>query len=213
MHKALRLLLVAVVAVASLASVAASAPSQGGVTLRVDRTYDANFGRDRFQFSGSIPSRTAGEYVTVMALRCGQKFATAIAGGTTHADGTWEDTWDGFATGGTATYRARWKGEVSPPVTVRGELQLFFSRRSRSRFTIGFAADSNMLGRFVRLERLAAGRWTLVRRARLEHGGGTGTSYGATFVVRERRLTLRIVVPRATAAPCYPPAVTPTFRS
>ncbi len=213
MRRPLVLVAIAGTAVASLASVASSAPSQSGMTLRVDRTHDPHFGRDRFQFSGSIPSRTAGEYVTVMALRCGQKFATAIAGGTTRADGTWEDTWDGFATGGTATYRARWKGEVSSPVTVRGELQLFFSRRSRSRFTIGFAADSIMLGRFVRLERLAAGRWTLVRRARLEHGGGTGTSYGATFVLSQRGLTLRIVVPRATAAPCYPPAQTPTFRS
>jgi hypothetical protein len=205
-------LVAGVAVVGALASAAPAAPNDE-MTLRADRFFDAAYGRFRITFSGTIPSRIANEYVTVMAQRCGHQFATAIAGGLTREDGSWEDTWLGFSYGGTATYRARWRGQLSDPVTVRGELQLSVSKRSRGRYSVGFAADSNLSGRFVELPRLAAGRWTRVQRARLEPGGGSGTSFRASFTVRRKGLTLRIVVPRKSAAPCYEPAATRTFVS
>jgi hypothetical protein len=217
MRRAFLLFIIASVAaglavVGALASAAAAAPADE-MTLRVDRFFDAAYGRFRITFSGTIPNRTANEYVTVMAQRCGHQSATAVAGGLTREDGSWEDTWLGFSYGGTATYRARWRGNLSEPVTVRGQLQLSVSKRPGGRYSVGFAADSNLGGRFVELQRLAAGRWTRVRRARLEPGGGSGTSFRASFTVRRKGVTLRIALPRKSAAPCYEPAVTQTFVS
>lgn len=76
-------------------------------------------------------------------------------------------------------------------------------------------AQSNLNGRFIALQRLAGGRWTHVRRARLVSAGfaGYGGRYEATFTVRKRGLRLRILVPAKSAAPCNAPAATETFIS
>jgi hypothetical protein len=198
--------------VAAVATVApASSVSAEELTLQVDRYFDPSFGRFRIHFSGTIPSRVANEYVTVMAEKCGQPFATAVAGGTTRADGSWEDTFRAFSFGGTAVYRARWKGQLSAPVRVRGELQLTVSRRSRGRFVVAIPADANLSRRPVQVQRLSSGRWTLFRRVLLQPGGGSGTAFVAEFTVRQRGLRLRVLVPAKTARPCYGPAVTQAF--
>jgi hypothetical protein len=202
----------AVAAMATVAPAASSAPADE-LTLQVDRYFDPSFGRFRIHFSGTIPSRVANEYVTVMAEKCGQPFATAVAGGTTRPDGSWEDTFRAFSFGGTAVYRARWNGQLSPPVRVRGELQVSVNRRSRGRYVVAIPADANLSRRPVRVQRLSSGRWMLFRRVLLQPGGGSGTAFIAEFTVRQRGLRLRVVVPATTARPCYGPAVTQPFVS
>jgi hypothetical protein len=69
-----------------------------------------------------------------------------------------------------------------------------------------------LAGRRVELQRLSRGRWVRVRRLPLARSS-LGGAYQATFVVRTRKLRLRVAVPAATAAPCYSAATTKAFTS
>ena len=63
-----------------------------------------------------------------------------------------------------------------------------------------------MKGRVVVLQRLQAGQWTAIQRARLAFDPPTDSSaawFVATFTVRQRGWTLRAFVPAKSAAPCF----------
>jgi hypothetical protein len=202
-------LLVAGIAVLGIFASIASAAATQGVTLAVQRFPDG-----RVQFSGTIPSGQANEYVAVLAQKCGQPSFTSFTGGTTEAGGHWHA--DAYPTT-SAVYRARWNNQLSRPVTigVKPPVRINFTKLPRNRFRVWLFADSNLHGRFIALQRLAGGRWIHVRRARLASAGSAGTAvrFEALFTVRKRGLRLRIVVPGKTAAPCNTAATTETFRS
>jgi hypothetical protein len=207
-----RLLAIAALVVASVASTAAAAPTD--VTLTVDRFVD-QFQINRLRFSGVISSGAANEYVAVMHRRCGQPSFTAIGGATTGEGGAWEAI-PMFGTPPTSgTFRAQWKGQISKPVTIRSPVRVFLNRPRSGRHLVRVIADANLNGRFVALQRLAGGRWTHVRRARLSSYGsaGFGGGFEASFRVRKRGLTLRFLVPERTAAPCHLPAASRSFVS
>jgi hypothetical protein len=207
-----RLLAIAALVVASVASTAAAAPTD--VTLTVDRFVD-QFQINRLRFSGLISSGAANEYVAVMHRRCGQPSFTAIGGATTGEGGAWEAI-PMFGTPPTSgTFRAQWKGQISKPVTIRSPVRVFLNRPRSGRHLVRVIADANLSGRFVALQRLAGGRWTHVRRARLSSYGsaGFGGGFEASFRVRKRGLTLRFLVPEKTAAPCHLPAASRSFVS
>ena len=199
-------LLVAVALLAAFAATAAAAPTQE-FTLRLSRSPDPVTKVDRIIFSGTIPSRAAGEYVSVMYERCGLNFSTAIAGATTQEGGVWEAV-PSVATA-SGVFRARWNNRLSSPVRYRAPARVFFSRQRGRIFRVAVTAEAKLGGRFVALQRLAGGRWVHVRRIRLEIEG----AYSATFAVPRRGLTLRIFVPAATAAPCYVASASQTVRS
>lgn len=215
MHRALALLAVAVTAVATLASAAVSAPSQSGVTMKVERFFEQEFGVWRLRFTGVIPSAAANEYVAIMHQKCGYRFSTAIGGATTREGGFYEAIPRYGVPPQSGTFRARWKGNVSEPVTVRSPVRISLGKEPGRRYRVRVLADSDLSGRFVALQRLAGGRWTHVRRARLvAYGqGGYGSFYTAAFTVRKRGLRLRILVPVKAAAPCHEPAASQTFVS
>jgi hypothetical protein len=209
----------ALVAAAVLVSTAAAAPA-ADVTLAVD-TYREPGSRFlwRIQFSGTIASGAGGESVTIMGQRCGQNFSTAVAATTTRTGGFWEVTPNFPSSPPTdpATYRARWNDRLSEPVTIRPPI--WISRPTKQpdrRWTVFVSAGSpvsrDLRGRVVELQRLAAGQWTLVRRARLAAVGRIA-SFQATFVVPTRGLRLRVFVPAKTGAPCYGPAASTTWKS
>jgi hypothetical protein len=190
------------------ASVAAAAPAQE-LTLQIQRFADG-----RTQFSGTIPSGQQGEYVTILAQKCGQASFTAFTGTTTDEGGHWHV--DAYPTT-SAAYRARWNNRLSPPVTVgvRPPVRINLTKEPGNRFRVWLFADSNLNGRFIALQRLSGGRWIHVRKARVFTAGAAGTAvrFETTFRVRKRGLRLRIVVPAKTAAPCNTAATTETFRS
>jgi hypothetical protein len=207
-----RLLAIATLVVASVASTAAAAPTD--VTLRVERVVD-QFQINRLRFSGVISSGAANEYVAVMYRRCGQASFTAIGGATTGEGGAWEAI-PMFGTPPTSgTFRAQWKGQTSKPETIRSPVRVFLNRPRSGLHVVRVVADANLSGRFVALQRLAGGRWTHVRRARLSSYGsaGFGGGFEASFRVRKRGLTLRFLVPEKTAAPCHLPAASRSFVS
>jgi hypothetical protein len=203
-----RLFAAGIFAVGTLATAALAAPTQE-VTLEIQRLPDG-----RVRFFGRIPSGEANEYVTVLSQRCGQTSFTAFTGASTDEGGLWHV--DAYQPG-SAVYRARWKNQLSRPITIatRAPVQINLTKLPGRRFRVWVFAETNLSGRFVALQRLAGGRWTHVRRARLASAGSAGSAvrFEATFAVRKRGLRLRIVVPAKTAAPCNAPATTETFTS
>jgi hypothetical protein len=197
---------------AAFAATSAAAPAQE-VTLNLSRAPDPVTKTERVVFSGVIPTRAAGEYVTVMYEKCGFNFSTAIAGATTQEGGVWEASPSVAVASG--VFRARWNNRLSAPVRYRAPARVFFSRQRGRKFRVAVTAEAKLKGGFVALQRLAGGRWVHVRRIRLtiEGSAGYGGAYWAEFKVLRRGLTLRIFVPEATAAPCYVAAASQPVRS
>jgi hypothetical protein len=194
-----------------------AAPAKERVTLELDRYYDAACYCYRVRFRGAIFPRRANEYVAVTQRRCGFGLATAVAGASTRADGSWLVS-SSVASDTSATYRATWGASRSGPVTVRPRIPVQLERLARQRYRVEVNtpdARQNMAGRFVELQRLGATSWTRVRRTPLagDASPGAAGSYSATLVVRRRGLRMRIAVPKKSAGPCFTANVTQTFVS
>jgi hypothetical protein len=145
--------------------------------------------------------------------KCGQTFSTSIAGTSTREGGVWDVESTG-PVAASATFRARWNNHLSDPVTHRGELQIWLTQLGQGRVRVGVSAFDTTLklkGRVVELQRLSAGQWTRVRRARL--GAKRANWFSVTFAVKRRGLTLRVFVPAASAAPCYAATASKTWAS
>jgi hypothetical protein len=206
---------VALGVLAVLASTAAAAPA-AEVTMTLQRIFDPACNCTRLHFSGTIASGAADEYVEVLQQRCGYRASMSFSGALTKAGGSWEAVIMGA--GYSATYRARWKGRLSEPATVRPPVPSHVEKLPGRRYRISIDTSTviqNMSGRIVELQRQPAGteRWIRVRRARLVADPKRYRTFTATFAVRTRGLTLRIIVPARTAAPCYTASDTGAFTS
>jgi hypothetical protein len=189
------------------ATAAALVASAGGaraadVTLRAERFWSDACRCYKFRFAGTISSGAPNEYVSVVQQKCGTSFSTSIAGTTTREGGLWEVESNGPVGGG--TFRARWNNNLSDPITHRQDLSIWITRLGGGRVRVGvssFGLPLKLKGKFVELQRLSAGQWTRVRRARfsVKRPG----SFSATFTVKRSGLTLRAFVPAESAAPCY----------
>jgi hypothetical protein len=208
-------LIAAGVVVVALVPASAAAPVQN-VTMQVERFYEQEFGVWRLRFAGTIPSGAAGEYVAITRRGCGFSGFTAIGGATTTEGGRYEAIPRFGLPPQSGVFRALWRGRLSDSVTLRSPVQLTVIKQQRTkRYLVSIAAESNLSRRFVALQRLAGGRWTHVRRARLVSvsAGGFGGVFRATFVVRKRGLRLRVYVPPATVGACHDATASPTFVS
>lgn len=192
------------------AASAAAAPAAEDVTLRLERFYDNACRCYKLRFSGTIASGAANEYVAVLQQRCGSDSATAFAGGTTQQGGAWvADPVIGARPGeDTSTYRARWNGRLSEPMTFRAKVPLSLTPLAGGRYRVNVRADQSMNGRRIELQRLVAGRWTLVRRTTLRGRPGAFTT---TVTARGRNQRFRLFVPAKSAAPCYTATASETF--
>jgi len=179
------------------------------VTLTVVRTYDERLNAYRARFSGTVSSGAEGEDVTVMQQTCGNSFATAIAGTQTRVGGVWDvEPASPYLIAPSATYRARWKDVQSEPVTARAKIPVFFfpSVRGLWRASVSLGSvQQEMRGRIIVLQRLVKGKWKTIERKRLALGpaGGSGYSYVAQFRIRKRGWSVRVLIPAASAAPCF----------
>jgi hypothetical protein len=207
---------------AVVTSAAAGAPA-ADVTLSVERFYDAGNFIWRLRFSGAIATPTPNEYVAILGHQCGTRASNAIsvAGDTSRPDGSWGPVVPG--TGGLpdvairppATYRARWNGRFSEPVTIRIQMtnSVLKLPARRWRFSVYTSTPKQLEGKQVELQRLASGRWVRVRRERLAPVRGSYGSLAATFTIRTRRLTMRAVVPANITGPCYLETVSKQWRT
>jgi hypothetical protein len=205
-------------ATAALAGIAATTTDPAAVprvTLAIERAYDPACYCYRLRFRGVVSPPAANEYVAVTQRKCGFGFATSVAGASTRFDGSWT-AGASVAASTSAAYRARWGRRLSRPVTVRPPLKIRLTKVAAERYQVSVStgeAKQKMGGRFVEVQRLAAGSWTRVRRVRLDADRGALRSFSATFAVRKRGLRMRVVVPNKTAAPCFATTLSQTFVS
>jgi len=209
---------VLVLTVAAVGVLAASAGVQGApskpttllqsVTLAIVSIYDQACRCYKYRFSGQISSGAVNEYVSVLRQTCGYTYSTAVAGAQTRSGGFWEAELQPAPRPGfeTATYRSRWDGVRSQPVSFRGRLPVSLTRLGRGRYLVSiFTGDArqDMRGRVVVLQRRVSGRWTRIQSARLAPDPTRYATYAATFTVRAHGWTLRALVPTKSAAPCF----------
>ncbi len=69
------------------------------------------------------------------------------------------------------SYKATWKGEASPTVTVQVRPRLLLERRGSDAFVPHLNEGVALTGRLVRLQRLDHGRWHNVAARRVNRGG------------------------------------------
>jgi hypothetical protein len=197
--------------------VPAGAGGPTAVTLSVQRFY-SDLGIPQFFFTGAVSSGRSGEYVAVMRKRCGAPFATAVAGATTDERGRFAMSPSLPLGAGTGTYRARWKNEFSESLTLRPPIEVRAKRlrRGKVRVTVRtYELTDDLTGRAVVLERLDAGKWSPIQHAQLAEDPREDlwVSYVATFTYRERGVSLRAVVPAATAGKCFKRGATKKWKA
>jgi hypothetical protein len=188
------------------------------VTLSVRRFYDKTTELHHFHFQGRLSSPSAGEYVAVMHRKCGQSFATAVAGATSEAGGIWGASPTVSLVAGSGTFQARWKNDLSPLVTLRPPIDVRAEPRRDGTIRVvvtTYEVLQDLRGRTVVLQRLNRGTWSNLQRARLKKDPRSSywSSFVATFTFRDRGVALRAAVPAKTAGPCFKAGATTKWSS
>jgi hypothetical protein len=132
----------------------------------------------KVMLSGSVPNRTANEAITVYADPTPDPSFVAVATVLTGVGGNWAyETKPKIAT----SYKAVWKGEISPTATVQVRPRLFLERRRNGElFTRMFEGGASLAGRLVRLQRFEHGLWRNIAARRLNRDGFATFGTGAT---------------------------------
>jgi hypothetical protein len=210
------------IAVSTVALSSWAAAGQAPITLEVRTFVDENLGRG-LAYSGAISSGDAGDRVSVLAKVCPRDYYRLVATATTGAGGFWRaETVPALPT---ATFRARWRGRFSHAVRFWSPIDL---RRAIRRAgasgvpngAVTVALDTtdtqqNLTRKVVELQRYHVATWTWLRhrRANLRRSLRSPFMFTATFRRLRHGLSLRILVPKKTAAPCYLPQASQTFSS
>jgi hypothetical protein len=175
------------------------------------------------RLTGRIPTRAAAERITIFAKECNTAFNRQVRMTRTAAGGSWEVTLGGsYGLSGDPVgvsgviFRARWNSRWSVPWTFRQRHHPSVYRRADNRFEVQVSAPLNvdLRRKPVVLQRATGSGWAQFQSARLRLVPNTrGHVYGATFVVRQSGLTLRALVPQATARPCFNAGASANFTS
>ncbi|MGH3134134.1 MAG: hypothetical protein ACRDNY_10430 [Gaiellaceae bacterium] len=205
-------ILIALALAAMTGSAGAAPPAETqGVTLSFIRYYDQACRCYKARLSGRIASGAANEDVAVLRQYCGRSFSTAVAGARTREGGFWETELPIVVSRPDAlvseSYRARWNGQLSEPVTFRGHLVVSHRKLSRKRHRVtAFTSVNNpvdLRGRTILLQRQIEERWRRIATARLTPAPVKYYTFVATFTVPRRGWRLRAFVPAKSAAPCF----------
>jgi phosphodiesterase/alkaline phosphatase D-like protein len=115
--------------------------------------------------SGSIPTKRAGETVTLFAQSSGEGSFHSIATVLTAADGTWRYLAKPRIR---TSYLASWSGGRSGATVVGVQPAIALRRTSAGLVSTRVTGARSFAGRFVQLQRrTAAGRWVTIKRVRL----------------------------------------------
>jgi hypothetical protein len=148
------------------------------------------------------------------------RFWRLIAATRTVSGGSWQIRSDrtGWVLPHNAYFRARWRGEYSEVELLRAPATIWANWRPARRVVVvsvsTWTSGQSLRGRYVELQRRVSGTdsWVRVRRALLMPTQGIGM-FRARFSVQTRGLTLRVVVPAVTGAPCFTAAASDSWRS
>jgi hypothetical protein len=188
--------------VALLGFVAASVAVAGAMppTLNADpliTSYTALF--------GTVPGAGANQEVIIEAKECGASSYVLVERTRTNASGAYRVE---RAVPLRTSFRARARGTVSAAVTVQTRPGVRFEHEGGRRYNVWIIAHRFFDGRRGRLERFdsAGQRWVLVKRVtiRRQSNPGSFAQTGARFTAPAKRgWTVRFVLPRDQARPCY----------
>ncbi len=143
----------------------------------------------RVTLSGAVPSRNAGEQVTVFAQAYGRGSPVSVATILTGSGGVW--SYLARPRIGT-TYQAGWQGGLSPSVAVGVHPAISLIRTAAGRLSAHVGAGSGFRGRIVQLQRrTAAGKWVTIRRVRL---GRTSHGLFKLSLLPRGRSTVRVAM-------------------
>ncbi|MEX2645951.1 MAG: hypothetical protein WD249_06790 [Gaiellaceae bacterium] len=198
------------------------------VTLDIGQYVNANRVRV-LVFQGTISSRQAAEYVEILGRYCGASGDRLITGTQTRGGGAWrienpnsEPPYNWTAVYSGTTFRARWERTYSEPYTWLLPAQPRVAKVSGTRTWVAHVSPATptgqipLKGKTIELQRRTAGGWVTMQRARLAYKPSLkwgAFNYEARFKIPTRGLTLRVHLPQGSAAPCYLPGSSATFRS
>jgi hypothetical protein len=193
----------------AVASPAALLQAQSVTLTLVSRFHSSVCNCNAAKLAGQISSNAAGEEVVILKQLCGRSFGTADAVATTREGGSFEAEVRFLPHPDypySLIYRARWKGQLSVPLTIRGRLSVTRKQLSGRRAQVVVFTGTNpvnLKGRTVALQRQTGDGWTRVASARLAPHPVKYYTFVATFTVPRRGWTLRALVPAKSAAPCF----------
>ena len=190
-------LVAAVVAGAALAGVLADS-----VTLRSTESV-LRTGQSSAGVFGEISSGAEGEYVVVKGKECGipGAFFRALGGATTVAGGRYEAS---VLIRTKTTLRAEWKEAASSTVVVTPRAYVLLTKKPGG-FEVGLVSEAGPVdGKRIRIERLTPAGWKLLQTVVVKTGdyNGWAEKDNLRFKV-PKGTTIRAVLPRAQAGPCY----------
>ena len=214
----MKLVALAAVAVAIAAGVASAATRADSVTLSM-RQYLNPARTVVMAWYGQVSSGAGGEDVEILGRECRTSGFRQVLATKTDPGGSYlvenppavpSQTFTFVQVNSGTTFRARWRNELSAPVTWRQHLVPEVREMSAGRWKVRVnpaPVYMNLAGKFVDLQRLRSGTWARYKRARLvskpnyEYGGAT--NHIAIFEVPARGLTLRAFLPTKSVAPCF----------
>jgi hypothetical protein len=164
-----------------------------GVTL-APSTGEIVYGRD-VRLSGSVPTKQAGEQVTLYAQRLGEPSYRLIATLLTGDGGAWAASTKPIVA---TSYKASWNGGTSAATTIGVRPAVAFRTLSGGRFATRVLAARSFAFRVVQLQRRSVlGRWVTVRRVRLN--GRSAATFRAALPKGTSRLRVAMSINQAGA--------------
>jgi hypothetical protein len=139
------------------------------------------------QLNGTVPSRNAGEQVTIYAQAYGRGSPVSVATILSGAEGAW--SYLAKPRIGTQ-YQASWSGALSVPTVVGVHPAISLRRLTSGKLLTHVAGIASFGGRIVQLQRKTAGRWVTVARARLSRLSRATFTHG----LPKGRSTMRVAM-------------------
>ena len=183
------------------ASVVAAATHASGRSVTITSSHTVGEDGVPVLLAGTISSRRRAEVVTIEQDECGpppwrplRRVVTGDGGG-----------WSSYASSDVGVrLRARWRGAVSRVIVVRARPELTIAPSGR-RVDVLVRARVYFGGARVELQVFRAAAWRTVATTRLVRlgAGGQFAQSSAEFGAPRGHGTYRVVLPNASAAPCY----------
>lgn len=155
------------------------------------------------------------DVVLVQVRECGSSAFRTYAEAHVNAGGGWSMP---VGTSVTSTFRAVWRRNQSPPVTIRQGASISLARsRSGGPFVVSAISKRSLWRRQVEIQRRSGSTWRTVRKVRLTDSvkstGLVSASEARFRLAVQKGAVLRAVLPLAEASPCYVRSVSKVVRA
>jgi hypothetical protein len=185
-----------IVALLVVAAGTARATMSDGITIQATPLV-ARWPNWGTSLAGAVSTGAAGQPVVVQQKACGDRGFVVGATPSTAAGGAWSAN---VVTQGKTVFRAKWHGVISRDVVVLSRPYLVLGQIAQHEFRAILVIGSTVNDKVLRLQRFDSGgrTWKPVKTVRF------GSDNQMTFrAAVPKGTTLRLMLPRAEARPCY----------